>query len=295
MFFHKTKIVRYIMNTVQPFLRYIAINSSFANHFYTKARDCRFLYVLKGTCTLHTEHTDFHLLPNSLVYYPCGISYYLESTSRDSDEVLEYITVNFDFTDKYSNIRHCLLPIKAELFDKTTLLPSNEEVDNPMFLTPFVVNNIPQIKEDLLRLANMFQKVNTYTEPLCSAILSTIIYSILYTSEKGNSSNSIVKNIKSYIETHYSEDITNDTLAQMFNYHPYYANTVFKQVTGDTIHRYLMKHRINRSQELLLSTDMSILQIALACGFKSQAHFSTYFKKLNHTTPQEFRKKFDLI
>ena len=283
------------MNTIKPFLRYISLNNQFLNHFYTKARDCRLLYVLNGTCTFHTEDADFLLSPNSLLFYPCGISYYLESDSKNSTSNLEFITVNFDFTYDNSHIKHCLLPIKAELFDPEKILPSNQHLDNPMFLAPFLINDIPQIKEDLLRLVNMFDKVNPYTEHLCSCILSTIIYSILYTTEKGNPSNSIVKGIKTYIDSHYSEDITNDALAQKFNYHPYYINTVFKQVTGDTIHKYLMKYRINRSQDLLIATDMSIHQIALACGFKSQAHYSTYFKKLNHTTPQEFRKKYDLI
>lgn len=278
-----------------PFLRYISLNSQFHNHFYTKARDCRFLYILKGTCTFHTKDKDFYLTPNSLLYYPCGISYNFESTTSEPNEELEYITVNFDFTNNYSNIKHCLLPIRAELFESKNLIPSHMEFGNSLFFAPFVIDNIPHLKEDLLRLANMFSIVNPYAKQLCSAFLSTIIYSILYTQEDENTSNSIAMNIKNYIDIHYSENISNALLAQKFNYHPYYINTVFREATGDTIHKYLMKYRINRSQELLLSTNMSIHQIAIACGFRSQAHFSTYFKKLNHTTPQEFRKKYNLI
>lgn len=283
------------MQTLKSFLRYISINHQFANHFYTKARDCRFLYVLKGTCTLHTEETDFLLVPNSLVYYPCGISYYFESTTKDSATDLEYITINFDFTYDYSHIKKCLLPIKTELFNPQKLLPTNQDIDIPVFSAPFVIEDIPHIKEDLLRLAKMFHKVNPYAEHICSSILNTVIYSVLYTMAQENTSNTVVENIKNYIDNHYSEEITNSTLAKRFNYHPYYINTIFRQLTGDTLHKYLMKYRINRSQELLLSTDMSIHQIATACGFSSQAHFSTYFKKLNHTTPQDFRKNFDLI
>ena len=283
------------MSNIKPFLRYISLNNRFVNHFYTKARDCRFLYVLKGTCVLHTEHEDFVVVPNSLLYYPCGISYFLEKDTTDATAELEYITVNFDFTSEYSHIKKCLLPIKAELFSPSKLLATNEKIGETIFSTPFVINDIPHIKEDFLRLAKMFHQTNPYTENMCSAFLSTIIYSILCTVEQKNTSNTIVENIKEYIEHHYSEEITNSTLAKRFNYHPYYINTVFKQLTGDTLHKYLMKYRINRSQELLLSTDLSIQQIAATCGFNNQAHFSTYFKKLNRTTPQDFRKKFDLI
>lgn len=283
------------MKTLKPFLRYISLNNQFVNHFYTKACDCRFLYVLKGTCTLHTDEKDFHLVPNSLVYYPCGISYLLETTSKDSAADLEYITVNFDFTHDYSHKKQCLFPVESELFNPDRMLPTNQSIDISVFKTPFVIDDIPHVKEDLLRLVKMFHKVNPYTEHICSSILSTIIYSILYTMETESSSHSIVESIKKYIDAHYSEEITNSTLAKRFNYHPHYINTVFKQLTGETLHKYLMEYRINRSQELLLSTDMSIHQVAVACGFSSQAHFSTYFKKINDTTPQNFRKKFDLI
>ena len=283
------------MKTVKPFLRFISLNSQFTNHFYTKARDCRFLYVLKGTCTLHTEDAEYRLVPNSLLYYPCGISYYFESNSQDASAELEYITLNFDFTYDYSHIKECLFPIKEELFNLHKLIPSYKDIDMPVFTTPFVVDDIPHIKEDLLRLSKMFHKVNPYIDNICSSILSTIIYSILYTMEQENTSNTVVESIKKYIDNHYSEEISNATLAKRFNYHPNYINSVFKQVTNETLHKYLMRYRINRSQELLLSTDMSIQQIAVACGFNSQAHFSTYFKKINHTTPQDYRKKFDLI
>lgn len=283
------------MQTLKPFLRYISLNHVFKNHFYTKAYDCRFLYVLKGTCTLHTENGSFEVHPNSLLYYPCGISYFLEATSNGSAPDLEYITVNFDFTSDYLHIKDCQYPIKSELFNPKKLLPSNKKIENQIFIQPFVIDNIPHIKEDLLRLTKTFRQVNPYTQNICSSILSTIIYYILYSMEQKNVSNTLVENVKKYIDSHYSEEITNSTLAQKYNYHPYYVNTVFKQLTGETLHKYLMKHRINRSQELLISTAMSIHQIAITCGFSNQAHFSTYFKKINHTTPQEFRKRHDLI
>jgi AraC-like DNA-binding protein len=281
------------MQTLKPFLRFIASGHEFTNHFHTKACDCRFLYVLKGSCKLHTEHEIFEVLPNSLLYYPCGISYFLESTSEDTD--LEYITVNFDFTFDYSHIKDCLHPIKSELFNSKKLLPSHQQIENPIFNQPFVITDIPYIKEDLLRLTKTFHQVNPYTQDICSSILSTIIYYILYSFEQKSAPNALIENVKKYIDSHYSEDITYSILAHKFNYHPYYVNTVFKQLTGDTLHKYLMKHRINRSQELLISTNLSIYQIAITCGFNNQAHFSTYFKKLNHTTPQNFRKKHGLV
>lgn len=279
------------MYHLTPFLRYINLTDHFTNNFYTKAYDCRFIYVIKGNGRLLTEYGDFTLSQNSLAYYPCGTSYLPQIT----DSSIKFITVNFDFTNQYSHNKSCLFPVASESFKNELNQPTYKSIDNPIFSTPFVVENIPYIKDDLLRLVKIHAQITPYTEHICSSILATILYSILHESEKTSSSNSIVEKIQKYIEKYYAEEINNDTIANELKYHSYYINSVFKQHVGKTIHKYLMEYRINRSCELLSTTNMSIQEIAFSCGFISQPHFSTYFKKVNNTSPLDYRKKFNLV
>jgi YesN/AraC family two-component response regulator len=53
---------------------------------------------------------------------------------------------------------------------------------------------------------------------------------------------------------------------------------------------YLNKVRIDKSKELLTSTDMSILDIALYTGYEDQSYFTKVFKKYTDTTPHKYRK-----
>ena len=71
--------------------------------------------------------------------------------------------------------------------------------------------------------------------------------------------------------------------------HPSYFSTVFKNSTGLSFKEYLNKVRIEESKILLLNTDFSIIDIAIAVGFEDQSYFSKVFKKYTGTTPKQFR------
>src|SRR3546814_2490382 len=58
-----------------------------------------------------------------------------------------------------------------------------------------------------------------------------------------------------------------------------YFVSAFKVSAGITPHQWLIRSRLQRAQELLLSTDLSLADIALDCGFYDQSHFSRAFAK----------------
>lgn len=65
--------------------------------------------------------------------------------------------------------------------------------------------------------------------------------------------------------------------------------SAFRNATGLSPHRYLTQRRLARARDLLLHSDMSLAQIALRCGFSSQAHFTEYFRRDAGVTPRAFR------
>ena len=95
-----------------------------------------------------------------------------------------------------------------------------------------------------------------------------------------------------YIHKNYNTDIDNTFLANLVGYHPYYLNKLFLLANGITLHKYVINYRIAISEQLLLSTNLSIEEIALKVGFTSSLSFLSGFKKKNNLTPTEFRKKF---
>jgi AraC family transcriptional regulator len=64
----------------------------------------------------------------------------------------------------------------------------------------------------------------------------------------------------------------------------------FKQATGQSPYHYVLSQRVARARALLQSGDTPIEQIAISVGFSDHAQFSRAFRKLNGTTPRDFRK-----
>ena len=69
-----------------------------------------------------------------------------------------------------------------------------------------------------------------------------------------------------------------------------YFAAAFRDATGYSPHRYLTRRRIARAREQLRHTDLDLAEIALRCGFSSQAHFTEYFRRETGTTPRAFRR-----
>ena len=64
---------------------------------------------------------------------------------------------------------------------------------------------------------------------------------------------------------------------------------IFKKATGITPHQYVMKARLDRAQELLGASDLSIAAIAELLGFTSQSHFTRAFRQYAGQTPSGWR------
>ncbi|MCS6944277.1 MAG: helix-turn-helix domain-containing protein [Sutterellaceae bacterium] len=64
----------------------------------------------------------------------------------------------------------------------------------------------------------------------------------------------------------------------------------FAASTGTTPHRYLIGLRVQRARRLLESSDLPLAQIAISCGFSSQAHLTATFRRLLGVTPARLRR-----
>lgn len=64
---------------------------------------------------------------------------------------------------------------------------------------------------------------------------------------------------------------------------------IFKKATGVSPHQYVMKARLDRAQQMLVQSDLSLATVAEAMGFTSQSHFSRAFRAYAGVTPSAFR------
>lgn len=87
----------------------------------------------------------------------------------------------------------------------------------------------------------------------------------------------------------YSESITLGDMAKHLGLNKCYFCDLFKKETGKTYSQVLNEIRIEKSLELLLNTNMTILEIALTVGYNNQNYYNMAFKKIMGTTPFKYR------
>jgi len=96
--------------------------------------------------------------------------------------------------------------------------------------------------------------------------------------------------VQELIESRLGADLTLQELASEVGYSRSHFLRMFHATTGKTPHRYVLNRRIERARRLLGETDTSIAQVANQCGFSSQAHLTSAFRKVLGLTPGEYRR-----
>lgn len=87
----------------------------------------------------------------------------------------------------------------------------------------------------------------------------------------------------------YSEPLTVEVLAQELAMSPRNFERHFRQATGSSPRQFLIEARVGAGKEMLRTTKESVMEIALATGFKNPSHFSETFQRLTGLTPSAFR------
>ena len=98
--------------------------------------------------------------------------------------------------------------------------------------------------------------------------------------------------VRRYIDEHFAESITLDTLAGVVHMNKYYLVHVFNKEYGVSPINYLIERRIRESRYLLENTDLSLSRIAQVLGFSSPSYFSQSFRRLMNQSPLEYRKQY---
>jgi AraC-like DNA-binding protein len=96
--------------------------------------------------------------------------------------------------------------------------------------------------------------------------------------------------IEHYLDEHYREDISIQTLCELTNLNKYYLIHSFKHYMGVSPINYVIKKRIAEAKNLLATTNYTISKISNVLGFSSQSYFSQVFRKETSMTPNEYRR-----
>lgn len=230
-----------------------------------------FFIVTKGSGTLKYQNITYPLSQNDCVFIDCQNTY-----SHHSSENLWELKWIHLFGFNMNSIYEKYL----ESGGNPIIRPRNTEA----FL---------QLWEQIFHHAS----IHTLTAEMeIYSRLTSLIAALLSECENVNAvsysvhSDQILQNIRNYLDTHYTEKITLDFLSGKFFINKFYLSRIFREKFGDSITQYLLKLKITQAKKLLRFTDLSIEEISLECGMSDANYFSRIFKKIEGTTPGQFRK-----
>lgn len=102
--------------------------------------------------------------------------------------------------------------------------------------------------------------------------------------------NILIQRVRNYIERHYCEQISLNSVAGIMNVNPAYLSSVFESERGESYSKYILRLRMEHAA-LLLRTHAAgnINRVATDVGYLSAKHFISVFKKYYGMTPTEYR------
>jgi AraC-like DNA-binding protein len=95
--------------------------------------------------------------------------------------------------------------------------------------------------------------------------------------------------VRDHIDRCFASALTVERLATLAGLSPFHFIRAFRRATGLTPHQYVRSKRIERAQELLVTTPMPVTDICDAVGFQSLGSFSAVFRRLTGETPGAYR------
>jgi AraC-like DNA-binding protein len=231
-----------------------------------------FFIVIKGSGTLMYDNDEYSLSEGDCVFIDCRKLYY--HCSSENLWTLRWV--------------HFYGPSMHNIYEKYLQrggLPCFPSTDCPKY-------------EDILQEIFSIASSDSYVKDMeintkLSALLTHLMLESWHPDNRKEniSGKRNLKEIKEYIESHFSEKITLDNLAAQFYINKFYLSRLFKEQFGISVNNYLLQLRTTRAKQLLRFSDLSIEQIGQRCGMDDANYFSRMFKKIEGSTPGEYRRR----
>jgi len=109
---------------------------------------------------------------------------------------------------------------------------------------------------------------------------------------RGGLGSARLRRIKEFVDAKIEDELTLCEMAQAVELSAAHFSRMFRKSTGETPHQFLLRQRLERAKMMLRSADGRVMDVAVACGFKSQQHFAQVFRHVCGVSPTGYRREF---
>ncbi len=108
---------------------------------------------------------------------------------------------------------------------------------------------------------------------------------------RGGLGSARLRRIRELVYAKMEADLSLDEMAQSVGLSTAHFARMFRKSMGETPHQFVLRQRLERAKAMLRARDARVLDVALACGFKTQQHFAQAFRDVWGVSPTEYRQE----
>lgn len=245
---------------------YLSHDHYMKRHFH---HNVELVYLIKGSFFAHVNGQTTLVLEDSLFLINTHQVHYFEM-QEDSEMIT--VLLSYDVLEKYES--------------------QIDQIDFDLNLCP---HQHTALKEAIYTMDRYRKGNDSYKNIKVQEYLCLIYYLLLTYFQKPKISSTIphlkqMETLLDYIENHYHEPITIDTLCQQLHYSPSYLCRYFKKACGISLFQYIKAIRLNHAYIDVCQSQDDISLIAYRHGFVDTKAFIKAFKEKYHQTPGAYRK-----
>ncbi|NCB93341.1 MAG: AraC family transcriptional regulator [Clostridia bacterium] len=232
---------------------------------------CELLLIYEGEGTYHVQDQVYPLKPGCLIFYNQGELH--EVCSANDYEIGSYCIGITNLRRKGLKRNHLVSAGEAYVKQSADRYPMLKTMCEQMF-------ELEEAGEDG-RLAAQFM-FNSFLTIAMQIEKFQEIEPLTKKEQKG-------LHIQTYLDQHFTEDITLEQIGKSLGCSETYISHTFREAMGITPIRYVIQRRMGYAQTLLISTELSVSQIATMSGYDDANYFSTQFTRVVGMNPTKYR------
>ena len=101
-----------------------------------------------------------------------------------------------------------------------------------------------------------------------------------------------LRRVAELVHAKIEDELSLDEMAQSVGLSTAHFAQMFRKSTGESPHQFVLFHRVERAKDMLRAAEARVLDVAVACGFKTQQHFARVFRRMCGASPTEYRREF---
>lgn len=240
------------------------------------------IYIKKGRITIYIGEEIFEAIAGDLFFVNSGELHFMESDDMD----VEYYTLLFPLTFLSFQMDDA---IEQEVF-----LPLRQKkLRFPLQIedTQMQSQVLQKVKEVIVINDEKEIGYQLKTKILLLEIMEHFIKNNVFEQADFGKATDMQRDLITYIQKHYTEKITLNMMAQEFHLSEKYISWYFKEHFSISFTQYVAHLRMSRAKDLLVTTEQSITEVALSCGYPSVNLFIRNFKEAHGVTPLQYRKQ----